>query len=463
MFVNRERELAALNKRYSSGRAEFVIVYGRRRVGKSELIEQFLKGKKGLRLLAREQSEALQLRGFSAELADFFKDKVLATQPFTNWDSLLMYVARRAEKHRLVLAIDEFPYLVQENRALPSILQGHWDRTLRHGKIFLILCGSSLSMMESLLGGKNPLYGRRTGQFLVRPFTFRQALALLGKDLESAVKAYAVFGGTPAYLVEYDKSKDIRWNIREKILREDAFMFRDAEFLLREEVREPRYYFSILSSIARGNTQLGRIVNDTGLDKGVVSGYLAALGDLHLVERLVPVTERRPEKSRKGIYRLLDNYFRFWFNYVAPAAQYVEKGEQAYVLRRFIEPSLNSFVGLAFEKVAEEIVEELGRLGKLPFKPTRIGKWWDRAEEIDLVALNEETGNILFCEVKWGENIDGQTLFGELKRKGALVDWNRGRRKEYFCIIARSFRRRTRQALCFALSDVKGILFSSGT
>lgn len=145
MFVNRDRKLSALNKRYKSGRAEFLILYGRRRVGKSELIEQFLKRKKGLRLLAREQSEALQLRAFSGELAEFFKDEVLAAQPFTNWDSFFTYVAQKAKSKRFVLAIDEFPYLIQENRALPSILQGYWDNKLRHTRIFLILCGSSIT------------------------------------------------------------------------------------------------------------------------------------------------------------------------------------------------------------------------------------------------------------------------------------------------------------------------------
>ncbi len=458
MFVNRDRELDALNKRYKSRRAEFLILYGRRRVGKSELIEQFLKRKKGLRLLAREQSEALQLRAFSGELAQFFKDEVLATQPLTNWDSFFTYVAQKAKKQRLVLAIDEFPYLVQENKALPSILQGYWDGKLRRGKIFLILCGSSISMMESLLGGKSPLYGRRTGQILLRPFAFRQALALLGDDIEKAVQAYAVFGGTPAYLIEYDKTKDIYWNIKENMLKEDVFMFRDAEFLLRGELREPRLYFSILSSIARGNTRLSQIMNDTGLNKGVIAKYLSVLADLHLVERAVPATVKHPEKSRMGIYRLLDNYFQFWFRYVGPAVQYVEKDEQDYVIRRLIKPSLNSFVGFAFEKVAEETINELARGARLPFTPSRTGKWWHKGEEIDVVALNEETSDILFCEVKWRKNVNAETLLADLKRKATLVDWNRGKRNEWYCIAAKSFKRRAEGALCLDLRDMGAVL-----
>jgi AAA+ ATPase superfamily predicted ATPase len=458
MFVNREKGLSTLDERCGSGRAEFVILYGRRRIGKSELIEQFLKDKKGLRLLAREQSEALQLRDFSEELAEFFKDEVLATQPLTNWDSFFTYIAQKAEKERFVLAIDEFPYLVQENRAIPSILQGYWDRKLRHSRIFLILCGSSIGMMESLLGGKSPLYGRRTGQMLLRPFSFQQSLALLGRDIEKAVRAYSVFGGTPAYLIEYDKTKDIYLNIKEKVLKEDAFMFRDAEFLLRGELREPRFYFSILSSIARGNTRLSEIVNDTGLNKGVVVKYLSVLSDLHLVERMVPVTEKHPEKSRKGVYRLLDNYFRFWFRYVRPAVKYVEKGDEDYILRRLISPSLNSFTGFSFEKVAEEVIEELGRRSWLPFVPSRIGKWWHKAEEIDVVALNDETRDILFCEVKWSDNVNAETLLADLKRKSTLVEWNSGKRNEHYCIIARTFKRRTSAAICIDVNDIKTLL-----
>jgi len=311
--------------------------------------------------------------------------------------------------------------------------------------------------MENLLGGKGPLYGRRTGQILLRPFTFPDSLALIGRNIEKAVEAYAVFGGTPAYLIEYNKAKDISWNIREKVLREDGFLFRDVEFLLREELREPRFYFSILSSVSRGNTRLSEIVNDTGLDKGVVSRYLSVLSDLYLVERMVPVTEKRPDKSRKGIYRLLDNYFRFWFRYVRPAVKYVEKDQQAYVMRRLVEPSLNSFFGFSFEKVAGEVIDELARQGKLLFVPSRVGKWWSRSEEIDVVALSEETNDILFCEVKWSRNVNASAILAELKRKAELVDWNKDKRNESFCIAAKSFKRRTKDALCMDLNDIKKI------
>lgn len=462
MFVNRDRELNALDDRCRSRKAEFLILYGRRRVGKSELIERFLKDRKGLRLLAREQTESLQLRAFSRELAEFFQDEVLAAQPLTSWDPFFTYLTQRAKEGRLVLAIDEFPYLVQENRTLPSILQGYWDGRLRHSNIFLILCGSSISMMEGLLGGKSPLYGRRTGQILLRPFAFRQALELLGNNLERAVQAYAVFGGIPAYLIEFDNKKDIYRNIKENILKEDGFMFRDVEFLLREELREPRFYFSILSSISRGNTRLSEIMNDTGLNKGVVSKYLSVLSDLHLVERLVPVTEKHPEKSRKGIYRLLDNYFRFWFRYVRPAIQYVEKDEQEYVLRRIIKPSLNSFVGFSFEKIAEEVVYEMGRLGRLPFRPTKIGKWWHKSEEIDVVALNEETRDILFCEVKWSKNIKAEGILSDLRRKAAMVEWNKEKRREWYCVVAKSFKGTTKDGLCLDLDQIGEILLQKG-
>ncbi|MEK7382657.1 MAG: ATP-binding protein, partial [Elusimicrobiota bacterium] len=292
MWLGRRQELDVLKQIAGSDRAEFLLLYGRRRGGKSEIIDQFIKARQGIRLLAREEAEALQLKQFSQTLAEHFQDGLLKTNPFTKWDAFFAYLADKA-KERIVVALDEFPYLVQSNRSLPSLLQYHWDQKLRKTKIFLILCGSSIGMMENLMGSRSPLYGRRTSQMLLKPLRFADALPHLG-HARQAVEAYAVFGGTPAYLVEYDRHKDLWHNIREKILSPERSLYRDAEFVLRQEVREPRAYFSILESIAKGNTRTGHIINDTGLDKGVVAKYLGVLIDLHLVQREVPVTEKTP-------------------------------------------------------------------------------------------------------------------------------------------------------------------------
>jgi len=460
MFLNRQKELEALRSRFRSERPEFAIIYGRRRVGKSELIEHFLTGRPGVRLLAREEAEGLQIKRFSESLANYFKDEVIRKNPLTNWDALFTYIAERAKK-RFILAIDEFPYLVTENKAIPSILQDFWDTKLRHTKIFLILCGSSIGMMEGLLGGRSPLYGRRTAQILVSPFSFMDAYGWLNTDIQRAVQAFCIFGGTPAYLLEFDKKASLWDNIRQKILRKDAFLYKDAEFILREELTEPRYYFSILSSIAKGKTRLSEIINDTGLDKGIVGKYLSVLSELQLIERLVPVTERRPEKSRKGIYRLRDNFFRFWFRYVWPHLEYVETDQQGYLLDRIIKPTFDNFVGQSFEDIMATFLMELSRQKMLPAHFTKIGRWWDRGKEIDLIALNEETYQALFCEVKWRERVNAEALLKKLRENAMHVDWHTTKRKEYYCIVAKSFIKKTKDAILIDLGDIKRMLKSS--
>lgn len=453
MFLDRERELENLKRLARSGRAEFLLLYGRRRVGKSELLDRFIREQGGIRLLAREEAETLQLGRFSGMMAERFQDPLLGKNPLTNWDAFLTYLGEKARR-RMIVALDEFPYLVQENKALPSILQAHWDESLRKTRIFLILCGSSIGMMEGLMGARSPLYGRRTGQLLLSPFSFRDALAWF-VGLREAVEGYAVFGGTPAYLVEWERKKSLWTNIRGKVLSSDRFLCRDPEFLLREEVREPRWYFSILQSIAKGNTRVGQIMNDTGLEKGVVGKYLGVLCDLHIVEREVPVTEK-PDKSRRGIYRVADNYFRFWFRFVFPHLEMVEQGRRDWLVRRVIRPRLNEFVGPVFERVAREALLEMDRSRKLPIRLVKIGRWWEKEYEIDLVGIGEKAH--LFCEVKWSDRVDGVRVLRGLREKAKLVGL-RGR--AHYCVFARSFSQRPTDALTL---DLKGLerVFTGG-
>jgi len=462
MFVDRDNELKILEERAASGKAEFMVIYGRRRVGKSELIDKFMETQHGMRLLAREETKLLQLRTFSEKLSAFFHDDVLAKNPFSNWDAFFEYLAQKSGK-RLVIAMDEFPYLVKEDPSLPSILQDYWDGKLRKTGIFLILCGSSMGMMEKLLGYKSPLYGRRTGQLLVRPFSFAESLEY-ESDIEKAVEMFSVFGGTPAYLNEFDKKKSALENIPEKILKEDSFIYRDVEFIIREELREPRHYFSILLSIAKGKTTIGEIMNDTGLDKSIVGKYISILIDLQFLKREVPATENI-NKSRKGIYLLSDNMFRFWFRFVYPYRELIEKNQQRLVLNSFIKPEFNRFVSFAFEDICRETVMAMNAEGKLPAGFSRVGRQWgaipgrrdgESQYEIDIVALNAETKDILFAECKWQEKVDAKKVLSELKEKAKYVEWNSGKRKEHYAIFAKSFREKIKEPdlMLFDLNDI---------
>jgi AAA+ ATPase superfamily predicted ATPase len=451
-FIDRKRELSLLEERYRSGKAEFVVIYGRRRVGKTALIEKFLEGKKGVRLLAREESKTLQLNRFSLALAEFFGDEFLKKAPFREWDGLLDYLAQKAEKERVVVAMDEFPNLLKEERGFPSILQDYWDRKLSKTRLFLILCGSSISMMETrVLGHRSPLYGRRTGQLLLRPFRFLDVFEYVG-DLRRAVEIYSVLGGTPAYLLEADPRKDIFTNL-EKILREDSFILRDVEFVLRQELTEPRYYFSILLSIARGNRRIGLISNDTGLGIGLVNKYLSVLADLQLARRVVPVTEG--ERSKKGLWFLSDNLFDFWFRFIYPHLDEIERGKPEGTLEE-IESSFEEYTGRHFEEVCREILEEMNYQSLLPSRFSRIDPWWHGEREIDAVGIDFESGDALFAECKWRERVDAEKVLENLREKTKYVP-RRKRGKEYFAIFAKSFGKKVEGALLFDLQKLEEI------
>jgi AAA+ ATPase superfamily predicted ATPase len=447
-FINRTRELAQLRERYESRKAEFMVLYGRRRVGKSELIDQFLSSHHGIRVLAREESKSLQLRKLAADLGGFFKDPFLQKTGFSDWDSVFEYLLQHAEE-RVVIAFDEFPYLVAGDSSLPSLMQGYWDGRLKDTGVFLILSGSSISMMESItMAYGSPLFGRRTGQILLLPLRFIHVLDYL-QDLKKTVEFFAVFGGTPAYIMAADPSKDIMTNIASQVMREDSFLFRDVEFVLRSELSEPRYYFSILFSLAKGNHSIGLIGNDTGLSKSVVNKYLSVLIDLHLVHRRIPVTENA--KSRKGLYHLSDNLFDFWFRFINPYLDTLERGNTDILLEQYVRPQFSGYVGKHFEAMVMDLFDLYNQHSVLPFVFTRIGSWWHKGEEIDIVALREDEHKILFCECKWQDEVDGEMVFADLMSKASIVSWHNDKRKEFFCVVARSFSRRPPESdLCLA-------------
>jgi len=414
-FVNREEELAALESRYKSGKTEFVVIYGRRRVGKTALILRFMRNKRGVYLLARETSSLENLRRFSERLADHFGDEVLRKNPLRSWDALLEYLAAKAERSRLVVAIDEFPNLVRGSPELPSILQEYLDLRFPSTRLFLIICGSSVGMMERLLGYKSPLYGRRTAQLKVGPLRFQKIRGFFPRyEWKELVEVYGILGGTPAYLREFSDDLTVERNLLERYLRPESILYRDALFVLREELEDPRNYFAIMEAVARGKTTLGEIINETGLERGTVGKYLSVLRDLGLIRREVPVTESW--KSRRGRYYLKDPYFAFWFRFVHPNSDLIEAGDADAALRA-ITRDFNVYMGWVFELVAREALFELGRRGELPVRFTRVGKWWMGDQEVDIMALDPDAKRALLVEVKWSDlsSSEARLILGRLR------------------------------------------------
>lgn len=416
MFVNRERELDLLERSYRSGRAELFVLYGRRRVGKTELLRAFCEGKRHLFYIADLGTEASALAEFTRQISRFAFGKPDALSPFASWDAAFAFLSVQAAEERLVVVMDEFTYLIDANDAIPSILQRLWDSQLQYTQLMLVLCGSYAGMMEQhVLAYRAPLYGRRTAQWQLQPLTFWNARLLLpGYQPEDLVRAYAVLGGIPAYLCQIDSHQPLLTNIAENILAQGRFLHDEPRFLLLQELRDPSRYFSVLQAVAGGRTRMNEIAQSTGIASSSISFYLNTLQEMRLVERLVPATESQPHKSKRGIYRLLDHYFRFWFRFVFPNRSLLERGEVEQV-RRQVEAELDQYVGLAFESVCREYLWQLYREGGLPFMPRTVGSWWTRNEEIDVVALGENS--ILLGECKWTIKPIGENILDDLARK----------------------------------------------
>lgn len=417
MFVDREDELAYLEELYRKAGSRLFIVYGRRRVGKTELLRRFSANKSHIFFSCDLSSEREQLRQFTEKIYHATGDSFLLSQPFQSWEALFRYLFDR-EGISLVV-IDEFPYLCMVNKALPSILQKVWDEKANGGDLLLILCGSYMGFMEKeVLGHKSPLFGRRTGQMVLGPLRFEDIAGFYPNySKEERVQTYAILGGTPAYLKRFDPEKGIESNVKEGILNKNSFLYSEPRFLLMEELRDPSLYFSVLKAIAFGKTRLNEIVQDAGIgDRHKVNKYLTVLRELRIVKREVPVTEEMPHKSRRGVYLLRDPFFRFWFRYVFPNVGYLEEGEVDYVWNTKILSTFDGFVGFVFEDICMEMLKGFNKLGRLPFKASRIGRWWDGEDEIDIVALGEDH-SCLLCECKWTERKVGLSLFQALERK----------------------------------------------
>ncbi len=418
MFVDRKEELNFLEGKFKSRTSQMIILYGRRRIGKTELLKQFAKDKKHIFFSADLSSEQEQLRQFTEAVYYETKDEFLKTQRFTSWESLLKYLFTRVSDKTPII-IDEFPYLCVSNPALPSILQKVWDSEFKKKPLFLILSGSYMSFMErEVLSGKSPLFGRRTGQILLKPLPFKEIRQFLSSYSKTdLVYVYSIVGGTPAYLEKFENVFTIEENVKRKILNKNEFLYGEPRFLLMEELREPSLYFAILKAIASGRTKLNEISQDTGIGPAYkVNKYLTVLRELGIVRRELPVTEEKPHKSRKSLYFIDDPFFRFWFRYVYPNLSYLEDGDINYVWSEKIAPDMDSFTGFVFEDICIMRIKELNLHNKLPFKADRIGRWWDRNTEIDVVAYNKK-GKYMFFECKWRRKKLGTKILSELKEK----------------------------------------------
>ena len=432
-FYDRTEELDTLETAFESSGHDFFVVYGRRRVGKTELLKAFCADRPHIYFLASQEAESRQREKFVEKVADYFDDRV---PRIDGWDEALAYLGDKLATEQLVVAIDEFPYLVEENDSLPSYLQSFVDEQLQETDSMLVLCGSSVSTMESeVLGHESPLYGRRTGQIDVQPFSFRQARAVIGSDLETAIRSYAVTGGTPMYLTLFDYDQSLRSNIQSKILSPTAVLYNEPEFLLRTELRNPARYMSILEAIATGHTTPNEIAGTTGVDSGPLSKYLQTLRRLRLIDREVPVTASA-KQSKRSRYHVADEFLRFWFRFVEPNRSSIEQAPKI-VYDGTIEPNLPDHVATTFEDICQEAVWEAIRRGDIgPY--SEVGRWWYGEDEIDIVGLAPDDDRVLLGECKWTSEPVGHALVSQLREKAERVRWGSSTRDVEFALFSKS-------------------------
>ena len=433
-FIDREKEMSFLESKYRENQSQFIILWGKRRVGKTELVKQFVRNKAHVYFLSTSTSELEQLSRFSKAIGRFFAEPLLETRGFASWEESFQYV--KAKQKRFILAIDEFPYLIISNPAMTSLFQKAWDEYWHDSQIFLIMLGSSMAMMENeVLGYRSPLYGRRTGQWRVDPMTFASVSDFRkGKSFEDRLSHFSVAGGIPAYWLQFDIESDFWKNLEGNVLRKGQMLYDEVEFILREELREPRYYFALLQAISQGKRKLSEIVNATGLRQPLANKYLGVLSDLRVVERELPVTEEKPLKSKKGLYRIREEFFQFWFKFIFTGRGELEMGKTDIVLDR-LRQELNYHLSMAYEKIAKEIIWNHME-NFFPF--SNVGRWWDKNDEIDLVAVNPEKNSILFAEVKWSNKPVGINIYSTLKEKAGKVKWGNENRSQHFCLFSKS-------------------------
>ncbi len=442
-FKNRKKELEEIKEVINSKKFELFVLYGRRRIGKTELILNATKNKKRIYYLATGENN----------LERFYNTCLNQEEGVSklkkDWGVLFDYLKNKRD----IIIIDEFQNLIAENKNILNIFQSIVDTILKDSKIKLFLLGSSISMMTSkVLSYKSPLYGRRTGSIDLKAVSFFDLKKFFPNfGIEELMNIYGFADGIPFYLIKIDK-KFWPW-LENELKKEKSFLRDEMDFLIRYEFDDPGTYKLILEAIANGKTKLNEIKDFSKFKRTDLTPYLKNLIEINFIKRLVPINENI--KSRKGRYYLSDNFLQFWFRYIYPNLSSIEEGIFNVDL---IKENYNSYLGFIFEKVTKQFLIKTNF-----FNFTKIGQWWHKDKEIDIVALNEKNKEALFVECKWKSKVNAENVIEKLAEKAKFVDWNNEKRKEYFAVFAKSFSKKIRKfegkkVYCFDLKDLKEYL-----
>lgn len=428
MFIGRDKELKTLEKLYRSNAFEFAVIYGRRRVGKTTLIKEFIKDKKAIFYPGIDSNESQNLELFSNSIMDAFSD-VNSNTIFKDFNAAFEYIYEMAKKEKIVLVIDEYPYLANCYKGISSLLASFIDHKFLNSNLMLILCGSSLSFMENqVLGYQSPLYGRRTAQMKILPFTFAECQKYYKNfSKQDLAIIYGITGGIPLYMSKIDDNKSVEDNIKESFFDTSSYLYEEPGNLIKQECREPMQYNAIIKSIATGSTKVSEISGTSGLnDNAATSNYIAKLISLGIVKKEFPY---KSETTRKTIYKLSDSMFQFWYRFVPTNLALIEQGAADKVYSR-VEEQIPAYMGLVFEDICKQYLWQENLKGDAQIDFTNMGRWWGNdptmksQTEIDIIADNDDN-EAIFAECKWRNEPVGEAELKELQHQSTLFHYRK--------------------------------------
>ena len=424
-FVNRNSEMNTLKKQYQDDNASLVVLYGRRRVGKTTLIEEFIKDKKALYFLATKEAESVNRETLRLAAADFLDNDLMRDAVNLSWDSIFKELSRASFDERVVLVIDEFQYLGSVNKAFPSMFQKYWDMYLSKSNVMVILCGSLINMMfDQTLKHTSPLYGRRTAQIKLKqiPFSYYGEF-FPGKTDSELIELYSVTGGVPKYIKEFMKGTSLFDSVRDSIFNRDSYLYEEPNFLLNNEVSNTSTYTSIIDVVATRGKKMSFISACLEMNRQNVTHHMNTLMDLDLMRKVVPVTTKNPEKSKSVEFHVADNFFQFWFKFVKPFKGELERGHTESALRNLQSKFIDQHVSYVYEDVARKEILILSQEGVVP-SYNSVGRWWDGTAEIDILAFNKETGRVLYGECKYKNSKIDMSDYRKLTQSAGRVQFD---------------------------------------
>jgi hypothetical protein len=427
-FINRKKEFEQLETIHQTRQKELVVIYGRKRLGKTTLLRAYAQKYRSLFFSCPVSTEKEALRLFQEEMSKTLNEPLLSQMQFPGWSEALSYAFEKSIQMDMTVIFDEFPYLMKSVSGIESIVQHLWDRIQL--PIRIIICGSLLSvMLEKVIGSQAPLYGRRTQNIHFQQMSFNDiSLFYKQKQFDNIAHWYAMFGGVPAYAERAATFDTPEQSLIELVLNPNGILYQEPEFLVREELREPGAYFSILRSIADGNTRPNKIAQDSGIQHSGINKYLDVLKRMNIIERRFLITEKSPEKSTKSLYFLKDNFLKFWFRYVYQNRSIIELGNGNDLFQHLIQPDLNRFMGAIYEEMCHQEFQHRG-LQILGWKPVKLGRYWDGKSEFDLIAESADSKKVAFVECKWGQQVDIKRNLFKLKQNAERIpiynNWNK--------------------------------------